>query len=461
MQRALRLIVHSGLVIGAVAMFAISTRFFFYSDVQEGSISGVIVLGVLPIVVGVTMLGSLSWSSERSTALFLSFLALGIAIYGVEVYLQLIPPTRVSVEQNAKNLGNQFDPRQPREFARDLREKLGAAVPAGYGRRMLESNKDGKLTSPIKIAGKEVLPLAGPALTPAVLCNVSGQWVWYWADEQGFNNPKGLWPKLPADLLLVGDSFVHGICVPPGKTIADHVREVVPKTINVGLSGSGPLTSLAILREYGPVAKPKRVLWFFYNNDVTEIELEKRSPLLLKYLIRENSRMQGLYVRKLEIDAELLPFMNALVQREPKSPSIQGYRISASDAFYLRTLRHRLGIHAGGAKFDYATIKEVLEIAKFAVEAWGGELILVYLPGRPLFDTNRSMISYLRMINSEIKSIAGELEVKMIDVTPHFLAHQNPLSLFDEAEWHYNENGYDWAAQAILNSKLFQNAPIR
>ena len=99
--------------------------------------------------------------------------------------------------------------------------------------------------------------------------------------------------------------------------MADHIRRSLPKTINLGLSGSGPITTLALLREFGPVVKPPLVLWFFYSNDVTDLEIEKKSPLLMKYLQSDASGLQDLYARKSESDKVLHAFMKGLIDREP------------------------------------------------------------------------------------------------------------------------------------------------
>lgn len=45
------------------------------------------------------------------------------------------------------------------------------------------------------------------------------------------------------------------------------------------------LFGLASLVEYGPILRPKLVAWFFYEgNDLIDLELERRSPLLMRYL---------------------------------------------------------------------------------------------------------------------------------------------------------------------------------
>ena len=93
-----------------------------------------------------------------------------------------------------------------------------------------------------------VFPLAGVASRPTVQpCEERGYHPVYQSDEHGFLNPPGLWSAVPADLVLIGDSFVHGYCVEPGQTIAALLRRRWPRVFNLGSGGSGPLSELATL----------------------------------------------------------------------------------------------------------------------------------------------------------------------------------------------------------------------
>lgn len=50
----------------------------------------------------------------------------------------------------------------------------------------------------------------------------------------------------------------------------------MPRTLNLGMGGIGPLHELAILKEYGSVVRPKVVLWVYYEgNDLADLSHEK------------------------------------------------------------------------------------------------------------------------------------------------------------------------------------------
>lgn len=72
----------------------------------------------------------------------------------------------------------------------------------------------------------------------------------------------------------------------PPHDFMGRVADVIPKTLNLGISGNRPLMELAGLAEYGPALKPRVVLWFFFGgNDIQgNLNIEKRSPLLRNYV---------------------------------------------------------------------------------------------------------------------------------------------------------------------------------
>ena len=73
----------------------------------------------------------------------------------------------------------------------------------------------------------DLLPLGGISRVTTVFCNETGRYMIYDADERGFNNPRGIWPGREADILALGDSFTHGVCVDPAKGYMALIRAAV------------------------------------------------------------------------------------------------------------------------------------------------------------------------------------------------------------------------------------------
>ncbi|NNM32763.1 MAG: hypothetical protein HKO53_06835, partial [Gemmatimonadetes bacterium] len=114
-----------------------------------------------------------------------------------------------------------------------------------------------------------ILPLAGLSATETLLCNESGEWVTYHADEYGLNNPLGIHGLDSVTVALVGDSFVHGWCVPSSQNVAGLLEPRWGPVLSLGLEASGPMSQLGLLREYGTDLEPTIVLWLFFpDNDL-------------------------------------------------------------------------------------------------------------------------------------------------------------------------------------------------
>src|SRR5262249_32449593 len=145
-------------------------------------------------------------------------------------------------------------------------------------------DEGGRFHSMIQVAGHEVVPLGGVAKVITMAGNESGVMQQTTSDEMGFNNPPGLWAQAPADVMLVGDSFTFGWGVAPDHNLAAPIRARFPKTVNLGVTGMGPLGELGAMREYGPALRPRVTAMLFYEgNDMRDLAREQTS-MLSRYL---------------------------------------------------------------------------------------------------------------------------------------------------------------------------------
>lgn len=87
--------------------------------------------------------------------------------------------------------------------------------------------------------------------------------------------------RAQADLVLLGDSFlVYASQTEPAGLVATLGARLGATTLNLGVSGMGPLQERTLLRAVGLPARPRLVLWFFFGgNDVvdTQIVLDHRA----------------------------------------------------------------------------------------------------------------------------------------------------------------------------------------
>ena len=362
------------------------------------------------------------------------------------------PQARV---RTARAFGVDYDSRSVLEVVSELRKTQPNVHPAIFPVNVnVLADRGGALHSAISIAGQPVVPLGGIANAVTVFCNEGGRYVTYESDEHGFNNPKGLWTPRAVDIAAVGDSFTHGMCVPPQDNFVARIRRVYPKTLNLGMSGSGPLLMLAEVQEYLTALRPRIVLWFFVEgneepsgNDLTDLRAERKSPILMRYFWRTDYRL-GLLDRQLEIDGALTSYLAGVNGEGP------GLVRQIAGLYHVRTA---LGLLGGLSQTEaYSDIErdlfeQIVLRARSAVDAWGGRFYVVYLP-----DFSRYAKSGTAPPNPDRDRILALLRragVPVIDVHEAFLQEADPLDLFPfRIRGHYNERGHRVVAEAVLRS---------
>lgn len=405
-------------------------------------------------------------STAYATELFLGLFGLGVSGPAKPVMTRLAESTDKQKDAAAltKKFGIVVDARSPGEVIADLGKKGVDAVPVVTpSNNLFIKQPDGSIKSALKINGREVMPLAGVASKVTVLCNEDGRWIDYRSDERGFNNPAEIWRSKRMEIAALGDSFVHGYCVPADKNLVARIRESYPATLNLGVAGDGPLLMLAKINEYLDSMKPPVVLWFYYEgNDLTDLQTERKSVLLTNYL-RERFTQSEL-ARQTAVDRAIMddiPRLRAIEQGD--SVRRQANRVRVVDNLVefakLSTLRQRLalvggedaGTSAARADLEGANMKvfrNILSQAKMRVNAWGGRLYFVYLPEWARYGHYNSWGETKR---DYVMTMVKSLGISTVDIDAAFQAHGDPLSLFPFRELgHYNENGHRLVAEEVL-----------
>lgn len=359
--------------------------------------------------------------------------------------------------------GNQkFDTRSRLQVIHDMRARGIVAYPDIFPRVLFEPASRETIKSILLRNHEEFLPVAGMSMTTTVFCNESGEYVVYESDEHGFHNPRGMWKKQSADIVTLGDSYTHGVCVPTDKGFVATIRSQRPHTINLGVNGHGPLTSLATLKEYGESLKPKLVLWFYYEgNDLRDLDgWEKNSPLLKRYV--ESSFSQHLIEHQIEIDQLLKAYIDREMAKAETPVSVEKIIKLQHLRRALHVFRERRSTEQGlpaelvdylresgapAAAEDLQLFERVLAEARDTVSSWGGRLVFVYLP-----TWERYRIPELASQDRDhVLSIARRLNLHVVDIHASFSAHPDPLSLFPFRRYaHYNELGHKLVGDEVL-----------
>ena len=281
--------------------------------------------------------------------------------------------------------------------------------------------------------------LGGMPNARVLLCTGNGQPIVYRADRYGFNNPDRLYDP-PVDLMLVGDSFVEGICLPQESNLVSQARAVVPATIGLGHRGAGPLMELAMLGRFGPLIRPRIVvLVFFEGNDWENLETERKTGYLRQALVpgqdfgtpRPDSavqrRSQALIAAWIAGDK---PALVDVVQRTN----------SARNFFALSHAALAMGVAYPKAASDQPDFQSLLERARAIVRSWGGELVIFYIPQADRFQGLLRRDFVYDQVRTRVIAASRAARVPLIDVTPIVGATGSPQSLYDRGG-HFSEIG--------------------
>ena len=356
------------------------------------------------------------------------------------------------------------DFRSKRQVVKALRDEGKRAFPDFRAEVFLRIGSDGRARSVLEIDGREVLPLGGTSKTTTIMCNETGEWIIYVADERGFNNPQGVWAAQPLDLAIVGDSGTQGYCVPADQHWVALVRRRIAATLNLGMAGNGPLLMLASLVEYLPSLKPRHVVWVYTEgNDMSNLEEEKRSQLLMRYL--EPGFRQGLAEHQESIDTMLGARVDrGLASSEGGVSPLSREQGTLADFLRLTSSRRALNLSYGYRLWgDSALFRKILTTARNRVAAWGGKLYFAYLPSR----YQEGLLNDTAAVQREIVTIASDLNLPVIDIrrviSKYPAAQQSALqgqrpsdrhmaNFGLQAGGHYSVEGNRLVAEAVLSA---------
>jgi hypothetical protein len=430
---------------------------------------------LLPVLGAGLALACLRLPPSVQIKVSMSLISFFLTMYGIEVCLMLLVTTP---EDAALAAGRPYDGRNSYEVVQDLRSHGEDAYPAVQPALIYPLKPEGLL-----IQGKKVLPLAGISDRVTVWCNEGGTHTVYRSDEHGFNNPKGIWTRVPLDIAVVGDSFVQGGCVAPEENVVARIRQHYPATLNLGMGGSGPLIELAQLLEYLPSLRPHIVLWLFYENDLDDLRHEEQVPVLRSYL--DPAFRQGLLGEQAEIDAAIHTFVDEAPKPARRAwPAMQvwpawlnsislprercplwiqdlvlGQDYTTTARILQLRLLHRTArdgwlaarkpaeptLSVSETRENENLLGRILQEASSAVASWGGKLYVVYLPSYVQVSKEGKL-----PVRRTILDLCGSIGLPALDLYPAFAAQPLPRTLFPFPGAHYNEQGYSVAAQAIL-----------
>jgi len=379
---------------------------------------------------------------------FIVFFSSSIPIITFETYLEFNKKIFDSRLNNLIKKNIDFDTRSKKKVLFDLRKE----------------NKETYLNflpikteySGIKIGENFIYPIGGVSNITTFLDNENGYFPIIKTDKYGFNNLKHVnYNNL--DIIILGDSFAEGQAVNQIENLSSNLNKYGYKTISLGKSANGPLTSYATLKEYVLDLKPKIVLWlFFEGNDIIlgedDLGREMESQHLLNY-INDDEYTQNLIFRQREIDQALKVYFK----------KIENENFFLLNILRLKNLRDQLNINqALNSINNYKKIQnkdndidinakkfeifyQIFKKTKKYTSDKNIKLYFIFLP-----DIKNYNSEWKNNYKSEIISYINSLEITIIDIEDIFNTKKNPLEFFPYKLFpHYNSRGYALISDAI------------
>ena len=287
-----------------------------------------IVFRIFPAVVLLLSVFMFWKNSGIQLAYILCLGAVPISAYGHEILLWLTEDPVGTYWDKQEALGKPVDRRGNLEAILDMR-RAGEVVYPPHIFQVAEL-----------VNGKPLAIFNTVSNSRIIFCNETGRVVEFQSDERGYNNPAGLWHE-ELEIVAIGDSYTAGVCAERKDTIVGWIRKSWPATLNLGVTGAGPLMEFAIFKEYALQLKPKVLLWFFFENDLQDLTKRRGISFLTDYLTNDSHSNRWIE-RHSEFDKTLKEVVDSGVTSGAFDYIVKSR--STVSLLLLGRLRHSLGL---------------------------------------------------------------------------------------------------------------------
>ena len=101
-------------------------------------------------------------------------------------------------------------------------------------------------------------------------CYFHGYWWDHQSDSKGFRNQVD---REQAEIVLLGDSFIYGHGVNHNQTLGAYLEKISGHTVvNLGRQGDCIIQEAYFFEHYGLAYKPRYVCYFFFKNDIQDLQ---------------------------------------------------------------------------------------------------------------------------------------------------------------------------------------------
>ena len=365
-----------------------------------------------------------------------------------------IENTRIQI---AKNKNIKYDTRSPEEFFFQNKKILDNLEPAFYYSPLFDRYK----TFIKAKKNNSIIPFRGPINSKSISCAEDLNYRLIENDKYGFKNSNALYDK-KINSILIGDSYAEGFCVKREKDIAGNLNKKGFNTLNFGVAATGPLVSLAVLREFGNFIKPKNSIYiYFEGNDLAGLNWEKKDNNLIQYLNKDHNVNYLSNYKNINKFLRLASKESVVIGKwklENKNYKIESSRYEnfkehLSDTLELQNIKNILRysiFNQQKKEYDLDLFYLVVEKMNLETAKWGGKFIFVYTPTWSRYFTKNTNRESSIMLKDEIISRLISKKIDVIDLTNFFDNEKNLEQYFPLGYLgHYNAKGYRKISEII------------
>ena len=223
--------------------------------------------------------------------------------------------------------------------------------------------------------------------------------------------------------------------------------------MNLGISGNGPLTEYATLREYKHT-NVKNIIWIYFEGyDLADLINEKKNFILMNYIKDENFS-QNLRNRNDAKDQVVKKITkkeyNRIVEKYSDDNKLK-YKILK----FIRLDKTKKVIFVNQVISEeinervFKDFRNIMALTKIEADKMKSKLYFVYLPEFLRLSENYSNKNYYKVLK-----IVNDLDITVIDLKKNLLdKEKNPFDLYPFGmNAHFNVKGYRKSSQIILEN---------
>lgn len=300
------------------------------------------------------------------------------------------------------------------------------------------------LVSPILLKNEnnlQILPLSSKSFTKYFRGEKEfGYYSEYITDKYGFRNLDEEWDNNAVETIIIGDSYLMAGNI--DTTIPILLKKLTKgnkSVISLSNTSVGPMFHYAVAKEYAFINKVKNLILFYYEpNDLTNLEVELKIPVLKKYLEKEkftqNLKNKQDIINNIFDDSNIIKSKQKLNVNNFSSKNYIfdrkqfNYKFNLNSFVKLGKLRNLTLEYK--KKKPTEEFKIIIKKFKELSKKNNTNFYFVYVPGINRYLKGFQLSDDARYYGNVIK-ILEDLEINVIDLHKEFyLKASNPLEYF-------------------------------